>query len=144
MNTSIRGVAATWLLPIVIGCSVGALGSHYLPTSASTLIERQTHLVPPVRFKRVVVQLPDATVPFPSGIGAALAQGQCVMCHDPAMVLDQPQLTQAEWVAVIKKMRGHFGAPVSDDDIRTLSRYFFVIDGRSDNAGPSRVDDQAS
>jgi hypothetical protein len=144
MNMGIRRIGVIWLLPVVAGSVLGVLGSRYLPMSASAQLERQAAIVPPVRFKVVSVKLPDSTLPFPQGIGHKLAEGHCVMCHSPRMVLEQPALTEKEWYKVTEKMRAHFGAPVPESDVRALAHYFSVINGRPDDSGPSLVDDQAS
>jgi cytochrome c5 len=78
----------------------------------------------------VRVELPANDVPFPPGIGADIANSQCLICHSAGMVLTQPPLKKDEWRAEILKMRSAFGAPIPDDQVDGLSEYLKNIDGR--------------
>ena len=78
----------------------------------------------------VRVELPASDEPFPPGVGADIATGQCLICHSAGMVLTQPPLTKGEWRAEIMKMRSAYGAPIPDDQVDGLSEYLKNINGR--------------
>jgi cytochrome c5 len=78
----------------------------------------------------VRVELPANDAPFPPGMGADIANSQCLICHSAGMVLTQPPLKKDEWRAEIMKMRSAFGAPIPDDQVDGLSEYLKSINGR--------------
>jgi hypothetical protein len=49
-----------------------------------------------------------------------------------------------EWAAEINKMRSSFGAPIPADQVDALAHYLGVINGRPNDAKPSKVDGQGS
>jgi mono/diheme cytochrome c family protein len=78
----------------------------------------------------VRVDLPANDGPFPPGIGADIANSQCLICHSAGMVLTQPPLKKDEWRAEIVKMRSSYGAPIPEDQVDALSDYLKNINGR--------------
>ena len=78
----------------------------------------------------VRVELPASDETFPPGIGAEIANSQCLICHSAGMVLTQPPLKKDEWRAEIMKMRSAYGAPIPDDQVEGLSEYLKNINGR--------------
>ncbi len=111
MSTSLRNLALVWVVPIVFGTALAAAG--------------------PVRkWTRVSVELPASPALFPSGDGADIANGQCLLCHSVEMVLLQPALTQDEWAGEIGKMRTAFGAPLPAEQVNALATYLHTINGR--------------
>lgn len=67
--------------------------------------------------------LPRETAAFRPGPGAALAQGQCLVCHSADYVSTQPRLNRAQWLASVEKMRTKYGAPVPTNSIPALVEY---------------------
>ena len=78
----------------------------------------------------VRVELPGNDEPFPPGVGADIANSQCLICHSAGMVLRQPPLTNEEWRAEIMKMRSVYGAPMPDDQVDRLLQYLKGINGQ--------------
>jgi cytochrome c5 len=78
----------------------------------------------------VRVELPGNDEPFPPGVGADIANSQCLICHSAGMILTQPPLKKEEWRAEIVKMRSVYGAPIPDDQVDGLSEYLTIISGR--------------
>lgn len=84
---------------------------------------------------RVAIQTPAAPLPAPGTMMTALPPGegmdtvrvQCLICHGPAMLLQQ-RLTPRQWLAEIDKMQA-WGARVSDDDKPRLANYLVTIAG---------------
>jgi len=78
----------------------------------------------------VRVELPSSDAPFPPGIGADIANSQCLICHSSGMILTQPPLKKDEWRAEIMKMRSSYGAPIPEDQVDGLSEYLKNISSR--------------
>jgi mono/diheme cytochrome c family protein len=83
--------------------------------------------VRPQRWTVVKVELPVSNAFFPPGAGADIANSQCLICHSAGMVLQQPPLTQKEWLGEINKMRSAYGAPLAADQAETLAKYLQSI-----------------
>jgi len=67
------------------------------------------------------------TTALPPGEGRDTVRVQCLVCHGPAMLLQQ-RLTPQQWLAEIAKMQA-WGARVSDDDKPGLANYLVTIAG---------------
>jgi cytochrome c5 len=78
----------------------------------------------------VRVELPARDEPFPPGVGADIANSQCLICHSAGMVLTQPPLKKDEWRSEIMKMRTAYGAPIPEDQVDGLAEYLKNINGR--------------
>jgi hypothetical protein len=65
------------------------------------------------------ITLPADATRFPEPAGALLNRN-CLSCHSRDMLLYQPRLTEAQWVATIEKMRDAFHAPIAEADIPGL------------------------
>ena len=84
---------------------------------------------------RVATQTPAAPLPAPGTVTAALPPGEgmdtvrvrCLVCHAPAMLLQQ-RLTAQQWLAEIDKMQG-WGARISDEDKPGMANYLITIAG---------------
>lgn len=76
-----------------------------------------------VRLRSVGFELPTSDRTFPPGPGAELIANNCQSCHSPGMILNQPQLTRAEWTGEVAKMMHTYKAPVSDEDAAQIVTY---------------------
>jgi hypothetical protein len=74
----------------------------------------------------------DKTIPMPpdnpyatlrSGPGVEVTRRQCVSCHSTDYIVMQPRGSAKQWDGVVTKMIKVFGAPVSDEDARTIVEY---------------------
>jgi len=74
----------------------------------------------------------DKTIPMPPdhayatlkpGAGVEVARRQCVLCHSTDYIVMQPRGDARQWDAVVTKMIKVFGAPVSDQDAKTIVDY---------------------
>ena len=111
--------------PGLIGILVLASCWAFVP--AVTRAQAQS-VAAPVRWAKVSVDLPTSDSVFPPGDGAQFA-GYCEMCHSSGMVLRQPPLTKAQWLAEIQKMRAFFGSPMPADKDAALAAYLARING---------------
>jgi hypothetical protein len=85
----------------------------------------------------VKVDLPVSNASFPAGVGADVANSQCLICHSAGMVLHQPPLTQNVWVSEINKMRNAFGAPLPADQVESLAKYLQSINEGQSSGDPA-------
>ena len=74
----------------------------------------------------------DKTITMPSdnayarlapGGGVDVTQRQCIACHSTDYIVMQPRGGEKQWSAVVTKMVKVFGAPVSDEDAKTIVEY---------------------
>jgi cytochrome c551/c552 len=72
----------------------------------------------------VKIALPSEAGSFKPGAGAALANGQCLICHSVEYVVTQPAMPAAFWLAEVKKMREKYGAVIPDEQVEPLVNYF--------------------
>jgi cytochrome c5 len=63
-----------------------------------------------------------ATTAFPPGPEVAIFESRCSICHTTQYIAQQ-RLTLAQWEKTVTKMKG-WGAPISDDEVKSLSAYF--------------------
>ena len=78
------------------------------------------------------ITLPPETAAFkPSALpGYALAQQKCSTCHSADYISFQPPgLTLAQWTGEASKMQHVYGAPISDQEVRTIGAYLAVTYG---------------
>jgi hypothetical protein len=84
---------------------------------------------PPFALKSVTVELPTSTRGFPAGPGVETVSANCVICHSPGMVLNQPALTKAAWEAEVRKMITVYKAPIPDSAVAPIVAYLAQIRG---------------
>ncbi|MEO5820675.1 MAG: cytochrome c [Vicinamibacteraceae bacterium] len=85
---------------------------------------------------------PDTSRLRPSDLpGYAIAQQKCGICHSADYVSFQPpNMTQAQWTAETTKMRQAYGAPVDDQEIRSLGAYLAVAYGSASATDASVIE----
>jgi len=85
----------------------------------------QTALV----LKSTQVTLPESTATFPPGLGADVANADCLACHSVGMVMNQPVMPRAAWEAEVNKMRNVFKSPMPESDVAAIVDYLTSIKG---------------
>jgi sulfite dehydrogenase (cytochrome) subunit B len=73
--------------------------------------------------KTITMPADDAYAALRPGPGAETARQQCVACHSTDYIVMQPRGTAKQWEAVVTKMVKVFGAPVSEQDAKTIVEY---------------------
>ena len=101
-------------------CAVATAAAAW--TALVSLPARAATLAP------VSVQLPGSARLF-SGAGAGAANSHCLTCHSAGMVLNQPDMPRAAWLAEVNKMRNVFKAPVPEDQVAVIADYLASIKG---------------
>jgi cytochrome c5 len=71
----------------------------------------------------VSIVLPQDTVKLAPGPGVDATERSCAMCHSLDYITIQPPGGAAQWQGVVAKMRTVFGAPISDEDAKTIVQY---------------------
>lgn len=68
--------------------------------------------------------LPDETATFRPGAGIEVAQANCSACHSTDYINYQPSGKGAAfWEAEVTKMIKVYGAPITEDDAKTIAAY---------------------
>lgn len=80
---------------------------------------------------KVSIDLPKDKVQFKPGPGAQVAQTYCVICHSAGYVYMQPPLTRGQWEGEVNKMRKVYGAPLPEDQVKTVVDYLMTQNGKS-------------
>ncbi len=80
---------------------------------------------------KVSIDLPKETAHFKPGPGVQVAQTYCVICHSADYIYMQPPLTRAQWEAEVTKMRKVFGAPLPEDQVKTVVDYLMTQNGKT-------------
>jgi cytochrome c5 len=83
----------------------------------------------PVALKSVAVTLPTSEGALPDGPGMTVVHNDCLTCHSPGMILNQPVMAKAAWAAEVAKMRNVYKAPVPDKDVPTIVDYLTAVKG---------------
>lgn len=79
-----------------------------------------------------VAQTPDldhVNVDLPQAPGYKTFYANCVVCHSPAYIENQPNLSHQAWGNIVAKMQKTFGAPVSDSAAAEIVEYLASIKG---------------
>jgi hypothetical protein len=79
----------------------------------------------------VTIDLPAGDDVYPDKPGAVVIDRNCLSCHSPEVVANQPQLTRAQWAAEVRNMREAFQAPIADDDEQTILDYLVSLRGEA-------------
>jgi hypothetical protein len=73
---------------------------------------------------RIELPADDAQFPEPGG---ALLNRNCLSCHSTSMILYQPRLTEAQWQAIVAKMREAYKAPIAEQDMAGIVRELVAV-----------------
>jgi cytochrome c553 len=68
------------------------------------------------------LSFPNSQSIFP-GAGAEAINNDCLICHSAAMVLDQANLSRAEWQNIVDQMHNDFKAPFAAGDTPAIVDY---------------------
>lgn len=99
------------------------------PAAASNAIPvaRLTELRP-VKDIELEYHMPD----MPPGPGHEQFATQCVICHSPRYVLNQPIFPRKTWTTEVHKMVKAYGAPIDPEDERQIVDYLVSWHGKED------------
>jgi mono/diheme cytochrome c family protein len=70
------------------------------------------------------VPSPEETIQLKAGEGRDLTTGRCILCHSLEYIpANAPAMDRAGWQKTVQKMREKFGAPITDDEAKTIVDY---------------------
>ena len=76
-----------------------------------------------------VYNLNNVPTELPENPGYKTFYSNCVVCHSPRYIQDQPHMPEKTWTAIVTKMQKTFGAPVSDSSAKEIIQYLVSIKG---------------
>lgn len=69
------------------------------------------------------IELPDVNTPLKPGAGLDKTSTLCNICHSVDYITMQPPFPRAQWTATVNKMIKVMGAPILDQDAKTIIDY---------------------
>jgi hypothetical protein len=67
---------------------------------------------------------PEASIQLKAGEGRDLTTGRCILCHSLEYIpANAPAMDRAGWQKTVQKMREKFGAPITDEEAKTIIDY---------------------
>jgi len=131
MPTTLRvlGILAFVGIGIVIYAVWGRSGPQVAPPSTSTKpIPSVVQLLREQPVKQIALEYhqPD----LPPGPGREQFATQCVICHSPRYVLNQPIFPRKTWKAEVDKMIKAYGAPITPDQETSIVNYLVIWHGK--------------
>jgi sulfite dehydrogenase len=85
----------------------------------------------------LTIQLPPETAVYKSGVGADLANAQCLTCHSADYASMQPPMPAKFWKGEVEKMAAKYGAPIPTNEVDSLAEYFTHNYGTGGTTEPS-------
>ncbi len=77
------------------------------------------------------IDLPPGDDVLPDRPNAEAVDRNCLSCHSPEIVVNQPSLSRAQWTAEVNKMRQVYGAAIPDDDMQAILNYLVSLRGEA-------------
>ena len=74
------------------------------------------------------ISLPHDEEFAPPGPGRAAFVTDCVVCHSPRYITDQPSFSRAVWKGIVQKMTDAYGAHVTAADAEEIINYLVATD----------------
>jgi sulfite dehydrogenase (cytochrome) subunit B len=88
----------------------------------------------PVKIIELEYHQPD----LPPGPGRDEFAKQCVVCHSPRYVVDQPIFPRKTWTSEVQKMVKAYGAMITPDEQKEIVNYLVYWHGKEDaSAAPA-------
>lgn len=76
-----------------------------------------------------VPDLNQVETDLPEAPGYQTFYSNCVVCHSPRYIQNQPDMPEKSWAAIVNKMQKTFGAPVSDSSAAIIVQYLASVKG---------------
>ena len=70
-----------------------------------------------------MIDLPAVRTELREGEGRVKTESFCNICHSVDYITMQPKFSRAQWSATVTKMIKTFGAPINEEDAKTISNY---------------------
>lgn len=86
---------------------------------------------PPAPISVESIELPHFEPLMPPGPGRDLFMTNCITCHSPRLVTDQPHFPRETWEGIVGKMVNTFGGHIAEDDQPRIVDYLVSIRGQA-------------
>ena len=95
-----------------------------LAATAAFLVQRHAPIAQAEEMDTVhTITLPTIPPDLKEGAGKDKTMVFCAICHSVDYISMQPHLPAKNWDALVQKMIKVFGAPISEEDAKTISSY---------------------
>ena len=78
------------------------------------------------------IQMPHFEPLMPPGKYRDVFLGNCVTCHSPRLMVDQPPMSHEEWEEHVQKMISSYGAHIAAEDVPKIAEYLYSVTGPAD------------
>lgn len=82
---------------------------------------------PKVTFTDASITLPDDPMDLPEGPGRQAVVENCIACHSPSTMLQQPLVPRAKWESIVDKMITVYKAPVDPQAVPAIVDYMVHV-----------------
>ncbi len=69
------------------------------------------------------ITLPAVRIELKEGEGRVKAETLCNICHSTDYITTQPKFPMVQWTATVNKMIKVMGAPINEEDAKTIVNY---------------------
>lgn len=108
----------------------GRMPQAYVPPPSTPVTVANISVLQPVQEIELQYHQPD----LPPGPGRDEFATQCVICHSPRYVLNQPRFPRKVWTAEVHKMVVGYGAPILPEQEKQIVDYLVSWHGPQDLA----------
>ena len=78
------------------------------------------------------ITLPTPAVSLKEGAGMDVTRRYCSICHSLDYITTQQKFPRSKWLAEVNKMIKTYGAPVSEENAKTITNYITTQYGTGD------------
>jgi sulfite dehydrogenase (cytochrome) subunit B len=121
-------IVAVAILAYALWGRAGRERSAALPPQEPAIPVSRLTQVKPVKEIDLDYHAPD----LPPGPGQDVFATQCVICHSPRYVINQPAFPRKVWTAEVHKMVKGYGAPIDPEQEREIVNYLVSWHGKED------------
>ena len=75
------------------------------------------------------IRLPEVPVVLQAGPGLDKVSTLCNICHSTDYITMQPKFSRAQWTGEVNKMIKVMGAPINEEDAKTIINYLTIAYG---------------
>ena len=124
----IVGAVGAAILAYAVFGKAGSMAPSYPRAQAGAIPVSQLTVRDPVKHIELEYDQPD----LPPGSGHDVFAAQCVVCHSPRYVLNQPLFPRKIWAAEVQKMVKAYGAPITSNEEEAIVNYLVSWHGHED------------
>jgi mono/diheme cytochrome c family protein len=121
-------IVAVAILAYALWGRAGRERSAALPPKELVVPVSRLTEVKPVKEIHLDYHAPD----LPPGPGRDTFATQCVICHSPRYVVNQPAFPRKVWTVVVHKMVKGYGAPIDPEQEKVIVNYLVSWHGKED------------